>query len=249
MWGWLGRSFGIDFSEVDQPLTEFESFDSFFTRTLPAGARILTGEGNALLSPADGVFAPVVLSSDDTLIAAKGRSYSMVDWFSIIELPWQDPRCNVIYLSPKNYHRVHAPLGGQIVKVHYEPGNLFTVNPNRVRDITKIWGVNERVSLWLKTEFGPVAICLVGALCVGSIEMTVLPLPLNRFSGRQPVTHEFPDGGIRVQQGEQLGMFHMGSTVLVAFEGTGYQSDRLFETESPIQLGQTLGKWPDHAIE
>jgi phosphatidylserine decarboxylase len=210
------RAYRVDMSEVAEPLSSFASFNAFFTRRLRAGARPISTEPGTVVSPSDSRLASIgALPQDGLLEQVKGRTYTLSD------LLGSAPDAGVfargvhatLYLSPSMYHRVHCPVDGVIRSWRYLPGRLFPVNTMAVRQVDRLFAVNERVCVRLDTkEFGPVAVVLVGATNVGRISLSFAELVTNE--GR-PAGEVTPPAPIPIARGEELGAFNLGSTVVL----------------------------------
>jgi len=153
-------------------LDSYPSMNAFFTRSLKRGTRLIDASPGGLCSPADGVISQIGSIDQDRLIQAKGRT------FSAEQLLGNDPAAKAftngqfttIYLSPKDYHRIHMPLAGKLLQTTYVPGRLFSVAPLTTQHIPNLFARNERLACMFETEFGPMAVVLVGAMLVSSIE-------------------------------------------------------------------------------
>jgi phosphatidylserine decarboxylase len=212
------RAYRVDLSECEIPSAGFGSFDEFFTRRLKPGARPLDLDPTAVLSPSDGLIAdagPIDLSCS---LKVKGRAYS------VAELLGDDRAASlyaggsfaVIYLSPRDYHRVHAPVDGRVRSVRHVPGTLFPVNDIGLAHIPKLFARNERVVVDQESDLhGPVSTVLVGAIGVGRITLSfnhdVITNDGRSFGEKVYAATDAP----RLTRGDELGAFHLGSTVIV----------------------------------
>lgn len=219
---WMIRKFiqryRIDMSITQSPdIQSYHSFNQFFTRALKASARPLAPTG--ILSPVDGEISQIGSIQDSLLLQAKGR------WFSLEELLGGDPAivtpfknglfCT-LYLSPKDYHRIHMPCTGRLTDMVYIPGRLLSVNPPTTRVVPKLFARNERLICLFDTEMGPLALILVGALFVGNLETTWTgPLP----SAHHPHHWQYaPETAPFLLRGAEMGRFNMGSTVILLLD-------------------------------
>ncbi|HUO83050.1 MAG TPA: archaetidylserine decarboxylase [Gammaproteobacteria bacterium] len=215
------RGYAVELAEAAVPdPSAYESFNDFFTRALKPGARPLPADPDALISPADGELARFGSVVDGTLMQAKRH------WFRLDELLGGDPALAArfaggpfatLYLAPRDYHRVHAPLSGRLCEMILVPGRLFSVNDTTARVVPRLFCRNERVVTVFETDAGPLAVVLVGALCVGSIE-TVWAGEVTPGSGRALRRWVYPasgTGAVQLERGAELGRFNMGSTVIV----------------------------------
>jgi len=207
------HSYDIDMQEaIEVNPYAYPSFNSFFTRSLKSSARPL--DEAKLIAPADGTVAQYGKIEDDTLLQAKGFKYNLFEL-----MPDKDINCAnylTIYLAPYNYHKVHMPITGKLIKMQYIPGSLFSVNFNSTRKIPKIFARNERLICIFETNIGKVSIVMVGAMIVGGIETSwhgrVCPPHTKKI-----VTWEY-DETIILEKGSELGKFVLGSTVILLSE-------------------------------
>lgn len=208
------KQYRIDMQQVEQPdITSYTSFNAFFTRALKSTARPLASA--TVISPVDGVVSQIGPIQDNQLIQAKGHTFSLTSLLgghNDIAVQFQQGSFCTVYLSPRDYHRIHMPITGRLNSTIYLPGRLFSVNARTTRVVPHLFARNERVICLFDTTFGPIAVILVGALFVGSIETT--------WAGQiTPARHHeiqrWHDPIITLQQGEELGRFNMGSTVIL----------------------------------
>ena len=247
----LIKSF-ISFYKVDMSIAvnsdpeHYQHFNEFFTRPLQASARPLDTAADAIISPVDGVVSQHGRINNGKLIQAKNRDYS------VEELLGGDPelasRFNngefiTLYLSPKDYHRIHMPVSGMLQSMTYIPGKLFSVNPATTRTIDNLFARNERVVTVYKTDIGNVALIMVGAIFVGSMETTWAG-QITPAGSRQPTTRNHPEAGQTVQfeKGDEMGRFNMGSTVILLFEQNRLDWDASVYAEQGVQLGKRIAR-------
>lgn len=218
---WFIRRYGVDMSiaHVPDPLL-FEDFNTFFTRALRRGARPICEGATELACPADGTLSEFGAIARDTMLQAKGRTYSLTQLLGG-EAPraaaFQGGHFATVYLSPRDYHRVHMPLAGTLREMVHVPGRLFSVNQASVRDVPCLFTRNERVVSIFDTALGPMAVVLVGAVFVGSIEQ-VWAGEVAPARGPGPRVHRYPvtgSGSVTLDKGAEMGRFNMGSTVIV----------------------------------
>jgi phosphatidylserine decarboxylase len=233
--------FGVELSEAAEPDPRaYSSFHAFFTRALRADARPLARA--EILCPADGTLSQAGRIRGSDLFQAKGHYYSL------LELLGDDPELAsefingdfaTIYLGPRDYHRVHMPRDGRLRCWMHVPGRLFSVNETTARRVPRLFARNERVVTVFDTDLGPMALILVGALIVGGIETVltgqITPLP-------RQVQHHYPDAGLDLRAGDEMGRFFLGSTVMVLFpEGVARWQAGL-DAGSRLRMGQALGR-------
>ncbi|MGF1467488.1 MAG: archaetidylserine decarboxylase [Sandaracinaceae bacterium] len=215
------RFYGVDLSEVATPEGGFPTFDAFFTRRLRPGARPLEGDERTLVSPADGRIEAAGPVEDDLRIRVKGRAYGLADLLGAPDAAETFRRglYALVYLSPADYHRVHAPTTGAVHRVHHVGGTLFPVNGLGSMVAPDLLARNERVVVCQRSEaLGEVATIMIGALLVGRISLAFDP-ELRTNVGRGPSTRRWEPGARpHLARGGELGVFHLGSTVLVVAE-------------------------------
>jgi phosphatidylserine decarboxylase len=233
------RAFGVDLAEAASPIESHATFDEFFTRRLAEGRRKVAREAGVVVSPCDSRVSVIGgVPQDGRLEQIKGMSYSLEALLGSAE----DARAfhggvqATLYLSPAMYHRVHVPVDGRVTSWRYLPGRLFTVKSMGVRAVPGLFARNERVCVFLESEaHGPVAVVLVGAANVGRISLAVSDLVTNRGARGGRFT---PDAPIAVRRGDELGTFHLGSTVVLLVADPALAP--LVKAEAPVLMGQAL---------
>ncbi len=211
---WFARAYRVDLLDAaNTDLNSYATFNEFFTRALRPGSRPVDGGPSTLVAAADGVLTEHGAIKDDRLLQAKGRDYSLAELLGETGAAVDALHGGsylTIYLAPHNYHRVHAPLAGTLVRARYIPGDRFSVSRATAAAIGRLFCRNERVVCWFDTAHGPLVVVLVGALNVSSISTAAHG---EIASGaprewREPQPRAFP-------QGDEIGRFNMGSTVIV----------------------------------
>lgn len=236
----------VDMSEAEQsdPYA-FSSFNEFFTRALRPGVRPIAGDPQLIVSPVDGVVSQCGHLKDDTIVQAKGQTYSLARLLGgdreMVET-YRGGSFACLYLAPYNYHRIHMPMDGAVRSNIYVPGDLFSVNAATVRAVPRVFARNERLICDFDTHVGRMAVILVGALFVGSIETVhcgeVNPPP----RGRKRIV-SIAEGIERAfRKGEELGRFNMGSTVIVLFQSQRVRWDATLAPETQVRLGRAIGR-------
>jgi len=241
------RGYTIDLSEAEHERIEnYESFNHFFTRALKPGARPMPADAQAFVSPVDGTISQFGTIDEDRIIQAKGHTYSLYDLLpgDVDASDFVGGEFCTIYLAPYNYHRIHMPIDGRLKHWNYVPGRLFSVNAATARALPNLFTRNERLNARFDTPAGPVALSMVGALFVGSLETVwsgrVTPPHLRRSNDGGPYTTMQP---VELARGAEMGRFNMGSTViLLAARGAIRWADGLAPGQ-PVRLGTTLGRW------
>ncbi len=227
------RFTGADLGEVRLPLAEFPSLGAFFVRELKNGARPLDPDPRALLSPVDGTVQTVCPIENGTILQAKGRPYAVRELTGGLgdDLDLAGGTAWTIYLSPRDYHRIHAPVGATLTAARWIDGERFSVAP-KVLDRRRVLDVNERAVLRLESEHGTFLLVLVGALNVGRIRVVGVP-PTYAAEPVRP--------GSRFERGGELARFEMGSTiVLVAPRGVASPAGGLAPGQG-VRLGTRIG--------
>jgi phosphatidylserine decarboxylase len=223
--------------------THYRSFNEFFTRPLKPGARPLAASELAVLSPADGAISAIGGITDDTLVQAKGRLYSVTALLggdAARAAPFNGGTFATVYLSPKDYHRVHSPLTGTLREMIYVPGKLYSVNQTTADNIDNLFAVNERAVCIFDTEHGPMAVVLVGAMIVAAIETVWAGRVAPATGGMQAFDYS-KQAPITIKKGAELGRFLLGSTAIILF-GPGMVEWKLNLQKGPaVQMGQQLG--------
>jgi phosphatidylserine decarboxylase len=219
----FARVYGIDVSEAEKPLAEYAGFDEFFTRKLQPGARPIDAAADRVVSPADGTIVECGLATEGKLLQAKGSDFDLA---SLLDDPEAAARLQggpylITYLSPKDYHRVHSPVAGQVVGWRHVPGTLFSVNAGNIRREPGLFVRNERFITLIEMDGGGlVAVVMVAAVGVGHVTVSYDPevathRPEFFRAARRHRTYEQPKP---IGRGEELGIFHLGSTTIAVFE-------------------------------
>ena len=233
----------VDDVELDVP-GDFETFNDFFTRQLADNARPIDASADSIVSPVDGTVSSAGQIRGHSIFQAKGLDYSLED---LLATDMQEAQRYIggtyatIYLAPYDYHRVHAPLDGQLAAARYVPGDLFSVNIATAAYIGGLFCRNERLLLHFDTARGPYVLIFVGALNVGSISTPWTGELRPRKSGVVEVI-EPGDGPREIGKGDLLGWFNMGSTVIVLMPENSCQWDDAFVTGATVQMGEPVGK-------
>lgn len=239
------KHYGVNMDEALQPdINAYLSFNHFFTRELKPGVRPLADEQGAIASPADGVVSQAGNITDGNIFQAKGKSFTAIDLLggsAERAEPFNNGVFSTIYLSPKDYHRLHMPLTGTLREMVHVPGRLFSVNTATTRSVLGLFARNERVVAIFDTEAGPMALVLVGAIFVSSVE-TVWHGVVTPPSVSSVKTWNYQDNAPTLQKGEEMGRFNMGSTIIVLFGKDAAQWDEGFSAEKPVKLGEKVGQ-------
>lgn len=236
------RAFRVDLSDTAQPLERFASLDDLFTRRLVPGARPVARGRRRIVSPVDGRllhFGPV---DGDQLLQVKGVSYSLAELLGDPEAARRYERGTyfTLYLSPPDYHRVHAPADGEILGYRYLPGRFYPVNRLGLDHVPGLFPRNERLTTYLRTPLGHVAVVKVGATSVGRITVTYADVQTNApGASAQAVYYARPRA---VNKGAELGTFHLGSTVVLLVERPPLAIHPSLREGMRIRVGQELAR-------
>ncbi|MFU8803797.1 MAG: archaetidylserine decarboxylase [Bradymonadaceae bacterium] len=240
----FARMTRIDVREGERMPADYPTLNAFFTRHLQAGARpVASEEPTVLVSPVDGRLGQFGKITDDTLIQAKGREYKLVDLVDsgLEAREFKDGFFVTLYLSPRDYHRIHSPSAGRVEKVSYIPGHLFPVNLFAVENVDELFAVNERLITYVSTEAaGRIAVIKVGATCVGRIGLAFDEFCTNQRLRRR---EEFElDEPVDVAHGDELGVFNLGSTVILLISHPDFGIDPDLASGEMLRVGQFLGR-------
>ena len=236
----FARMYGVDLTDAEHADCDvYPTFNGFFTRALKAGARVIEGGADTVISPADGTLSEFGALDADTLLQAKGRRYSLAALLGEsgerVDALLGGSYCTV-YLAPRNYHRVHAPLDAALRRTRYIPGRRFSVSLATAASIDGIFCRNERAVCWFDTALGPMVVVLVGALNVSSIST------FNRGEIPSGVPQLWDEPApLRVARGAEIGRFNLGSTVVVLFARGVVRWDSRLTTGMPLAMGTALG--------
>jgi phosphatidylserine decarboxylase len=241
------RLFQVDMSEALGPEPgSYPSFNAFFTRALRPQARPVVPEKDAIACPVDGTLSQLGMIQGERILQAKGRDYSAFELLGghpHTAEPFRGGRFCTLYLSPRDYHRVHMPLSATLREMVYVPGRLFSVAPYATRTIPRLFARNERVACLFDTGAGPMAVVMVGAINVAAIETVwaglVTPPPGPRI---QVFDYRERARPIRLEKGQEMGRFNMGSTVIVLFPKGAMEWDPGLEAGARVRIGKRLGR-------
>ena len=239
------RTFDINVAEAADPEPRnYESFNAFFTRALRSGARMPDPDPSALLMPADGNISQIGRIAEGRIFQAKSQAFTAAELLGDAQLaaPYADGWFANIYLSPRDYHRVHMPWAGTLVETLHVPGRLFSVAPWAVRAIPRLFARNERLVCHFDTERGPMCVVMVGALLVSGVETVWNGVNIPGYASK-PWRLDFRGRGIRLGRFAEMARFNYGSTVIVLWPKDAAQLPDL-PTGTVTRLGQRLGMRP-----
>ncbi len=244
---WLIRQyvkrFDVDMSEArPENIEEYSSFNEFFTRAIDLAARPIAEKG--VISPVDGTVSQVGRVEHGEMLQAKGQYFTLNDLFGRVNRLsrlFQNGVYCTLYLSPGDYHRIHIPAKARPQEMIYVPGRLFSVNPTTTRLVSRVYARNERVVTVFKSEAGPMAVVMVGAFFVGSLETTWQGMITPSPEFKKIETWRTPEVVPVLEKGEEMGRFNLGSTVILLFEADRVSWLPEIQPGTKVQMGQALG--------
>jgi phosphatidylserine decarboxylase len=242
----FARIYGIDVSEAEKPLTEYAGFDEFFTRKLRPGSRPIDDAPGRVVSPADGVIVESGLATAGKLIQAKGSDFDLSNLLADAQAAarLEGGAYLITYLSPKDYHRVHSPVGGRVIGWRHVPGTLFSVGAASIRREPQLFVRNERFITLIEMDGGGlVAVVMVAAVGVGHVTVSYDPEVATHRPEffRAALRHRQYDEPKPIRRGDELGIFHLGSTTIVVFEPGRVELDALAAGAS-VKMGVGIGR-------
>lgn len=238
----ISRIAGINYSEaLSADPADYPSFNAWFTRALKPGARTFDTDPQAFLSPCDGKISETGCLHENRILQAKGKEYTVQDLLA------KDPVCtqlsdgyfSTIYLSPKDYHRIHMPLSGRLQRMIHVPGRLFSVAPYTVRQVPGLFARNERVISIFETDSGPLVMVLVGAMLVSSTE-TVWAGEVTPSKNKDVTVTDYSEQNISLSKGDEMGRFNMGSTVILLMPSQTVHIIEGVKAGNSVNVGQVL---------
>ena len=248
---WFVGRYGVNMSEAANPdIASYPSFNEFFTRSLKAGARPLAVAD--FICPVDGAISQFGAIERDQIFQAKGHHYSttaLVGGDAELAKQFEDGSFATLYLSPKDYHRIHMPCDGRLLRMIHVPGDLFSVNPVTARGVPGLFARNERVVCVFESAHGqarPFVLVLVGATIVGSMA-TVWHGVVNPPRPGQLREWRYEDQQLLFKQGDEMGRFLLGSTVVMLFRRDTLQFNAEWTPQRPVRLGERMGDRPGFA--
>jgi len=239
---WISRIAGINYSEAGSAdPADYASFNAWFTRALKPGVRTFDTDPTAFLSPCDGKVSETGDLHENRILQAKGKEYTVQDLLA------NDPVCSqlpngyfsTIYLSPKDYHRIHMPLDGRLQRMIHVPGRLFSVAPYTARQVPGLFARNERVISVFETDSGPLVMVLVGAMLVSSTE-TVWAGEVTPSKNKDVTVTDYSEQNIVLSKGDEMGRFNMGSTVILLMPPNTVQTINGTAAGNSVNVGQRL---------
>ena len=239
---WFVQRYQVNMSEAANPdIASYASFNDFFTRALRDGARPLAPAD--LICPVDGAISQFGAIKGKQIFQAKGHDYSstaLLGGDATLAACFDDGSFATLYLSPKDYHRIHMPCSGRLQRMIYVPGELFSVNPTTARAVPGLFARNERVVCVFESANGPFVLVLVGATIVGSMA-TVWHGVVNTERGGELREWRYDDQAVQLEQGDEMGRFLLGSTVVLLFPKGPMQFNPAWAPERAIRMGEVMG--------
>ncbi len=240
---WFAHRYRVDMTEAANPdPASYATFNDFFTRELKAGARPLAKAD--LICPVDGAISQFGPINGQQIFQAKGHQYScraLVGGDIDLAQQFENGHYATLYLSPRDYHRIHMPCDGVLRRMIYVPGELFSVNPTTARGVPGLFARNERVVCVFESSHGPWVLVLVGATIVGSMA-TVWHGVVNARRSRRLQHWRYEDGSKLIKQGEEMGRFLLGSTVVMLFPKSDLQFNPAWQPGAAIRLGELMAQ-------
>lgn len=240
---WFIKRYQVDMSlAAEENPCAYLSFNDFFTRALKPGIRPICGEPSAIVCPADGAISQRGKIVNGRIFQAKGQDYSVEELIggdAAIAQEFIDGDFATVYLSPKDYHRVHMPYGGKLRTMIAIPGELFSVNTVTAENVPRLFSRNERVAAIFDTDMGPMAVVLVGAMIVAGIE-TVWDGQLAPMGSRETQTSLYPYQNIVLEKGAEMGRFKLGSTAIILFAKNKINWETQFVAGTTTRVGVKL---------
>ena len=239
---WFVQRYQVNMAEAANPdIASYATFNDFFTRALKNGARPLAPAD--FICPVDGAISQFGRIERDQIFQAKGHHYSttaLVGGDAALAAQFQDGHFATLYLSPKDYHRIHMPCDGRLTRMIYVPGDLFSVNPTTARGVPGLFARNERVVCVFESAHGPFVLTLVGATIVGSMA-TVWHGVVNPPRPGKIWEKTYSGDAVNLRQGEEMGRFLLGSTIVMLFRRGTITFNDDWAPERPVRLGELMG--------
>ena len=239
------QQYRVDMMQAAEPdITRYATFNDFFTRALKPGVRPIANAG--LVCPVDGAVSQCGAIDGDQIFQAKGHMYStvaLVGGDPTLAAQFDNGSFATVYLSPKDYHRIHMPCDGRLLRMLHIPGDLFSVNGATARSVPGLFARNERVVCVFEGQHGPFVLVLVGATIVGSMA-TVWHGVVNPSRPGTVREWHYADRDVRLKQGDEMGRFLLGSTVVLLFPAGQVTFDSRWQAALPVCMGEAMGEFP-----
>lgn len=242
---WFVKRYQVDMSlAAEENPTAYNSFNDFFTRALKPDARPIDSNAFSLVCPADGAISQLGDIRDGRIFQAKGQDYSTEELLggdAELAAEFAGGQFATVYLSPRDYHRVHMPYGGKLRSMVSVPGELFSVNTVTAENVPRLFARNERAVAIFDTDIGPMAVVLVGAMIVAGIE-TVWDGQIAPFASREIETSQYPYQNITLAKGDEMGRFKLGSTAIILFAKDKIEWSKKYQAGTPTKMGEIMGR-------
>lgn len=244
---WFVEKYGVDMNDAAQSeIDYYQTFNEFFTRALKDDIRPVAAGDNTLACPCDGIVSQAGAIRAGDILQAKGRTYSVLELLggdTDMAAQFADGRFATIYLSPRDYHRLHMPLDANLIRMIHVPGRLFSVAEWTVEEIPRLFARNERLVCYFETSAGPMVMVLVGAINVSAIE-TVWSGQVIPPRGKKISEFDYSHTRKEISKGDEMGRFNMGSTVIL-LTGDNVEWLANITAGEPVQMGQQIGHFPN----
>lgn len=242
----IANKFGVDWNEAaSSDLGDYKHFNAFFTRALKPGARVVAGDAQTIVMPADGRISQCGPIRYGRLFQAKGFDFSAEELLADAALAkrFDGGVFATVYLSPRDYHRVHMPCAGRLLETRHVPGRLFSVGTSTVAQVPRVFARNERLVCLFETEFGPMAVVMVGALLVSGVETVWHGVEIPAYADRV-IVRDYRDrtDPVHLDRFAEMARFNYGSTVIVLLPPGVAALDAALSAEVPVRLGQVLAQ-------
>lgn len=238
---WYSLKYGVNLGEAEIPAEGFKNLNKFFTRKLKSGVRKIDEDKRSIVATTDSRVDQYGDITDDSILQAKGVDYSLRELIPSIEAEkFINGKYITLYLSPGDYHRIHSPVSGRITGFFNIPGKLYTVQTFMVKGFKGLFAVNERLITYIDTDHGAVAVCKIGAMNVGKISLSYDNSVTNRFF-RSKNEYIYDENKMpSVKKGDEIGVFNLGSTVIILFENGMMEFDDLKDGQI-VKVGEKIG--------
>ncbi|MBL0027777.1 MAG: phosphatidylserine decarboxylase [Rhodanobacteraceae bacterium] len=242
----IANKFGVDWTEAaSSDLDDYKHFNAFFTRALKPGARVVAGDARTIVMPADGRISQCGPIRHGRMFQAKGFDFSAEELLADTALAkrFDGGVFATVYLSPRDYHRVHMPCAGRLLETRHVPGRLFSVGTSTVAQVPRVFARNERLVCLFETEFGPMAVVMVGALLVSGVETVWNGVEIPAYADRV-IVRDYRDrtDPVHLDRFAEMARFNYGSTVIVLLPPGVATLDAALSAEVPVRLGQVLAQ-------
>ncbi|MCC6560315.1 MAG: phosphatidylserine decarboxylase [Xanthomonadales bacterium] len=242
----IASKFGVDWNEAASAnLDDYAHFNAFFTRALKPGARAPAADTDAIVMPADGRISQCGAIRYGRIFQAKGCDFTAAELLADVELAkrFDGGVFATIYLSPRDYHRVHMPWNGRLLETRHVPGRLFSVGSSTVAQVPRLFARNERLVCRFETEFGPMAVVMVGALLVSGVETAWNGVEIPTYADRVIVRdYRAETNPVLLDRFAEMARFNYGSTVIVLLPPAAATLDATLSAEVPVRVGQLLAR-------